>query len=64
MTITLRQHDSINLSTGVVTRSSQSQTRQPWYPLEGHREGLRANDLETLASAFLVISYHGGTAHR
>lgn len=38
-------------------------TAVPWYPLVGHREGLRRNDLVTLASAFTVISYHGGTAH-
>jgi hypothetical protein len=45
---------------------SQSQTakpRLPWYPIMGHREGLRMNDLITLHSAFVIIGYHGGTAH-
>lgn len=28
--------------------------RRPWYPLVGHRQGLRANDLTTLASALWV----------
>lgn len=28
--------------------------RLPWYPLVGHRIGLRSNDLTTLASAFWV----------
>lgn len=41
----------------------QVRTRRPWYPLVGHREGLRANDLITLASAFWIISQSGGTAH-
>jgi hypothetical protein len=38
--------------------------RQPWYPLAGHREGLRANDMISLHSAFVILSYHGGTAHQ
>lgn len=29
-------------------------TRLPWYPLVGHRSGLRANDLVTLASALWI----------
>lgn len=57
---TLKQGQSINLSTGQVT---QSPTRLPAYPLMGHREGLRMNDLVTLASAFWIISIEGGTAH-
>lgn len=63
--VTLRDGDSINLTTGQVTRASQSQpaNRAPWYPLEGHREGLRANDLITLASAFTIIDRLGHTAH-
>ena len=35
----------------------------PWYPIMGHREGLRMNDLVTLHSAFVILGYHGGTAH-
>jgi hypothetical protein len=63
--VTLRANDSINLSTGAVTRSNplQSRTRYPWYPLAGHREGLRANDLVTLHSAFVIMAMEGGTAH-
>lgn len=38
-------------------------TPRPWYPLVGHREGLRANDLVTLASAFWILGNEGGTAH-
>lgn len=62
--VTLRQHDSISLTTGHVVRSSQSQTAKqvwPWYPLAGHREGLKANDLVTLHSAFVIIAMEGGT---
>ena len=81
--VTLRQNDSINLTTGQVTRSSQSQpanpttvhslavanrnaykaNRTPWYPLVGHREGLRANDLITLDSAFRIMGQLGHLAH-
>lgn len=35
----------------------------PWYPLHGHRPGLRANDLITLHSAFVILAMEGGTAH-
>lgn len=62
----LHQGDEISLTTGHVVRSSQSQTAKqvwPWYPLAGHREGLRANDLVTLHSAFVILAFHGGTAH-
>lgn len=38
-------------------------TPRPWYPLVGHREGLRSNDLVTLASALFILSLEGGTAH-
>jgi hypothetical protein len=38
--------------------------RYPWYPLVGHRQGLRANDLVTLSSAFWLLMNEGGTAHR
>jgi hypothetical protein len=36
---------------------------RPWYPIMGHREGLRMNDLVTLASAFSILALEGGTAH-
>lgn len=64
--VTLHAHDSINLSTGQVTRSSQSQTAKlvPWYPLVGHRDGLRANDLVTLASAFWIYALETGTLYQ
>ena len=45
----------------VDSRSGQSYPAR--YPLVGHRQGLRANDLITLASAFAIIANHGGTAH-
>lgn len=64
--VTLRQHDEISLTTGVVRRSqsqSAKRTVYPWYPLAGHREGLRANDMISLHSAFVIIAFHGGTAH-
>lgn len=35
----------------------------PAYPLHGHRPGLRANDLVTLHSAFVIIAQESGTAH-
>ena len=37
--------------------------RSPWYPLDGHREGLRMNDLFTLQSAFSILGYVGATAY-
>lgn len=37
--------------------------RLPWYPLMGHREGLRRNDPVTLASALFILALEGGTAH-
>lgn len=37
--------------------------QRPWYPLQGHRDGLRRNDLVSLASALFVLSLEGGTAH-
>lgn len=47
--VTLHARDSINLTTGQVVRDSQSQLAKL---LPGHVEGLRANDMITLASAF------------
>ena len=38
-------------------------SRTPWYPLQGHREGLHRNDLITLHSAFAIMAMAGGTAH-
>lgn len=37
--------------------------RRPWYPLVGHRQGLRRNDMTTLASALWILGNEGGTAH-
>jgi hypothetical protein len=37
--------------------------RRPWYPLVGHRRGLRSNDLVALASALWILALEGGTAH-
>lgn len=59
--VTLRDGDSINLTTGQVVRSSQSQIAKllPW-----HEEGLRSNDLITLASTFwslIAIADHDGS---
>ena len=39
-------------------------TPRPWYPLVGHREGLRMNNPVTLASAIFILSLEGGTAHQ
>ncbi len=33
------------------------------YPLTGHRQGLKANDLISLASAFRILAVHRGTAY-
>lgn len=41
----------------------RTEPRRPWYPLVGHRSGLKANDLVTLASALFVLALEGGTAH-
>jgi hypothetical protein len=54
--VTLYAHDSVNLTTGVVTRSSQSCEH---LILVAHREGLAMNDLETLFSAIKVNALHG-----
>lgn len=43
---------------------STPRPRLPQYPLHGHREGLRANDLVTLHSAFVILAHVGGTAHQ
>lgn len=45
------------------TPTPRTTTRRPWYPLVGHRQGLRSNDLVTLASALWILALEGGTAH-
>lgn len=53
--VTLRQNDSINLTTGKITRSvATANVRFP-----AHLSGLRANDLETLASLLRINGYIG-----
>lgn len=44
-------------------RSTARPNALPWYPLMGHREGLRRNDPVTLASALFILALEGGTAH-
>lgn len=51
-----------DISTPGFRDTAKVMARLPWYPLVGHREGLRANDLTTLASAFWILAYHSGTA--
>lgn len=41
----------------------RTRVRHPYYPLVGHRNGLRANDPVSLASAFWILAIEGGTAH-
>lgn len=48
---------------GLAYRRSQS-PRRPWYPLVGHREGLRRNDMITLHSALFILALEGGTVHQ
>lgn len=43
--------------------NGKGRTRYPWYPLVGHRSGLRANDMISLASALFILALEGGTAH-
>ena len=47
----------------IMAKRRLSGTPRPWYPLVGHREGLRANDPVSLASALFVLALEGGTAH-
>lgn len=54
--VTLRQNDSINLTTGKITRSVA--TASVHFP--AHQEGLRMNDLETLAS---LLRINGSIGH-
>lgn len=44
-------------------RRSNARTLRPWYPLVGHRDGLRRNDLVTLGSALFVLALEGGTQY-
>lgn len=55
--VTLRRHDSINLTTGVVTRSDVATAKITEYP--GHREGMIRNDLVTLHSLIVCNSLRG-----
>lgn len=57
--IPVQPEPKIRFSPVGVTRN----TPRPWYPLVGHRSGLRMNDLVTLASAFAILKLEGGTAH-
>lgn len=52
-------HDG-HVSETTMVKRRQSKTLRPWYPLIGHREGLRANDLISLASAFFIDCLEGG----
>lgn len=47
----------------IMAKRRLSRTVRPWYPLVGHRDGLRANDLISLASALFVLALEGGTAY-
>jgi hypothetical protein len=51
--------DVMGLAYPPVTRT----VRRPWYPLVGHRDGLRRNDMITLASALFILALEGGTAY-
>ncbi len=50
--VTLRQHDTYNLTTGQVRRVADAKGLGAYLP--GHVEGLKANDLITLASAIRI----------
>jgi hypothetical protein len=54
---------SDQVGTPVRIKVSTRRERYPWYPLYGHRSGLRANDPVSLASAFWIMALEGGTAH-
>src|SRR3546814_4770083 len=56
--------DKITRDVQVERGGANVQTRLPRYPLMGHREGLRMNDMITLASALWVLALHSGTAHQ
>lgn len=67
MSVTLRQHESINLTTGKVTRDHRAEIispRLPRYPLYAHRDSLRRNNLVALHSALVIVALNDGTAHR
>lgn len=42
----------------------QRQSRLPRYPLYGHRDSLRRNNLIALHSALVIVALNDGTAHR
>jgi hypothetical protein len=59
------QHHNRTVSEfGLSYRRRRSVQPAPWYPLEGHRKGLRMNDPVTLFSAFMILAIEGRTAHR
>lgn len=39
-------------------RRRRSRVLVPWYPIAGHRQGLRRNDLNTLWSSLVISTYH------
>ena len=53
-----------HMSRPLINRTRRGQSVLPWYPLVGHRPGLRMNDLSTLASAIFILALEGGTAHQ
>lgn len=55
--VTLRRHDSINLTTGVVTRSDVATAKITEYP--GHRPGMLRNDLVTFHSLIVCNALRG-----
>jgi hypothetical protein len=61
--IKVHDQDMVAASADWHLAKRHAQTSTPWYPLVGHREGLRSNDLITLASAFWILALEGGTAH-
>lgn len=61
--LTLAKIPGMGTGTEHAPTTPRTTTRRPWYPLVGHRQGLRANDLVTLASALWVLALEGGTAH-
>lgn len=39
-------------------RRRRAQRSAPWYPLDGHRRGLKANDPVSLGSALAIVAWH------
>lgn len=61
--LTLAKIPGMGTGTEQAPTTPRTTTRRPWYPLVGHRQGLRRNDLTTLASALWLLALEGGTAH-